>query len=220
MSKKNLLSPNATKKAIADALGNGVVSISSGNSKTGPIWSVSVPPFTTCPKDAPCFKTCYTKHIIRFDEPTAAYNKNLAIYLTDPNGYFNQIRYMTAMCRFFRWHIAGDIVDPDYFKGVVYVAKSNPGCNYLIFTKQYKIVNDYINENPDGIPKNLTVVFSNWFTWHCQNPHNLPVTEIYNDGDIIPDNWKICGGNCFECCCRGIGCWELKKGEILAFKKH
>lgn len=34
------------------------------------------------------------------------------------------------------------------------------------------------------------------------------------------ENWKICGGNCTECASCGIGCWELKPGETIAFYQH
>lgn len=216
-----LLSLNATPEQIATAIGTGKISISRGaNIKMGEIPSISLPPFTTCRKNAPCCKECYVNHFIQYPSIMAAYNRNLAIYLNDPAEYFRQIDQACKMFRFFRWHISGDIPNDIYLLGMITIANRNPHCKFLAFTKQYEIVNEWIDHNPGTIPENLTIVLSNWFNWQCENPHNLPTTTVYNPGDEIPDNWKVCSGNCMECCCRGIGCWELKPGEILAFKKH
>jgi hypothetical protein len=116
-------------------------------------------------------------------------------------------------------HVSGDFPDADYFKRCVEIAKNNPSSIMLAFTKQYEIVNDFIRDG-GVIPENFKVIYSNWGDWKPENPYNMPESNVIFKGDAIPDAWKICGGNCAECACRGVGCWELNKGETIAFYKH
>lgn len=196
------------------------VSISKGNSKMGAIPSVSLPPVTTCNPNAPCFRLCYATRIARrYKESKNAYQRNLDILNNDPNKYWLQVKAAASMVRFFRYHVAGDIPDITYFKNMVQIANDLPGTNFLAFTKQYDIVNLFL-ANGGTIPNNLKIIFSNWGDWKCSNPFNLPVCEIILKGSQPSEDWKICGGNCTECACRGIGCWELKQGETIAIYQH
>ena len=198
------------------------VSISKGNSKMGAIPSVSLPACITCNQNAPCFKLCYAAKISRlYKTVKTAYENNLHILNTDPAQYWQQVKQGAQMARYFRYHVSGDIPNIDYFVYMVKTARDLPGTNFLAFTKQYHIVNQYINTfGAAAIPSNLKVIFSNWGEWKCENPHGLPECEIILKGSEPAPNWKICGGNCTECACAGIGCWELKNGETIAIYQH
>ena len=196
------------------------VSISHGNRKMGEIPSVSLPACITCNPDAPCFKECYAVKIARlYKTANAAYNRNLDILNTDWESYWLQVRSAVSMARFFRFHVSGDIPNAAYFKEMVITARKYPNTTILSFTKQFDIVNHYI-EVFGPLPNNLKVIFSNWGAWKCENPHKLPTCEVIFKGDKPADQWKICGGNCTECACAGIGCWELKNNETIAIYKH
>lgn len=196
------------------------VSISKGNSKLGAIPSVSLPSCITCNPSAPCFKKCYAAKIERLRKTVKdAYSRNLDILQEDPALYWLQVKAAASMSRFFRFHVSGDIPNPQYFADMVKTAEELPHTNFLAFTKQYNIVNEYIN-NGGEIPANLKIIFSNWGEWKCNNPHGLPVCEVIFKGEEPADNWKVCGGNCTECACRGVGCWELKHGETIAIYEH
>ena len=196
------------------------VSISKGNSKMGAIPSVSLPACVTCNKSAPCFKLCYAAKITRlYKTVKQAYENNLNILNNDPALYWEQVKQGAQMARYFRFHVSGDIPNIEYFNNMVRLARDLPGTNFLAFTKQYEIVNQYLNDG-GTIPANLKVIFSNWGSWKCFNPFNLPECEIILKGSDPAPNWKICGGNCTECACRGIGCWELKQGETIAIYQH
>lgn len=198
------------------------VSISKGNAKMGAIPSVSLPPIITCPQNAPCAKKCYAMKLCRL-YPTVrkAYENNLEILRTDRNEYFTQVFNAVRMARYFRFHVAGDIPDLDYFEKMVAVALDNPHTEILAFTKQYAIVNTYIqNHLPLFLPPNLHIIFSEWGNTPIPNPYNLPTAAVIFKGETPQDNWKVCGGNCAECACRGVGCWELKHGETIAFYEH
>ena len=196
------------------------VSISHGNRKMGEIPSVSLPACVTCNPDAPCFKECYASKIERiYKTAAAAYNRNLDILNTDWNSYWEQVRRAVSMSRYFRFHVSGDIPNAAYFKEMVITARQYPNTTILVFTKQFDIVNHYIDVF-GTLPNNLKVIFSNWGKWKCNNPYKLPMCEVIFKGDKPADQWKICGGNCTECACRGVGCWELKNNETIAIYKH
>lgn len=196
------------------------VSISNGNKKMGAIPSVSLPACITCNPNAPCFKLCYAAKISRlYKTVNAAYNRNLSILNADPARYWEEVKAGAQMARFFRFHVSGDIPDAEYFGEMVRLARELPDTIFLAFTKQYQTVNNYLSSG-GTIPRNLKIIFSNWGAWKCENPYNMPVCEIILKGSDPAPDWKICGGNCTECACRGIGCWELKKGETIAIYQH
>lgn len=197
------------------------ITVSSGNKKMGMIPSISLPPIVTCRSDAPCKDKCYAYRYCKFRPSVKeAYAKNLSIYKKDPDAFFKQLEAALCTNRWFRLHVSGDFPDTYYFARCVEAVRRNPGCTVLAFTKQYELVNCYIAEG-GVIPDNFKIVFSMWGMWHPDNPYGLPVAGVIFKGvKDIPDEWKMCGGNCFECACRGVGCWELKKGETIAFHEH
>ena len=196
------------------------VSISKGNSKMGAIPSVSLPPITTCAAGCTCAKKCYAAKLCRiYPSVRKAYENNLDAYLDCDGDYFQQVYTAARTQRFFRWHVSGDIVSDSYFHGMVIMAHELPGTEFLCFTKRYDIVNRYLVDGAK-LPENLHVIFSAWPGMPMDNPHNLPVAQVIFKGQEPADSWKVCGGSCTECACRGIGCWELKDGEIIAFYEH
>lgn len=199
------------------------VSISAGNRKLGAIPSVSLPPVKTCPAGCPCAAKCYAAKLCRI-YPTVqnAYNNNLDILASAPALYWLQVKSAASMTRYFRYHVSGDILNAAYFSEMVRLARELPATEFLAFTKKYKIVNDWIDANGiDSLPENLHIIFSEWGDgWTVPNPHGLPTSAVIFKGTEPRDDWKICGGNCAECACRGVGCWELKRGETIAFYEH
>ena len=196
------------------------VSISKGNSKMGAIPSVSLPPVITCAQNCACAKKCYAAKLCRiYPSVKKSYENNLAAYNENPTEYFLKVKAAATVQRYFRWHVSGDIVSPLYFAGMVGIAAGLPETEFLVFTKRCDIVNDFIR-NWGGIPKNLRVIFSAWPGMDMPNPYDLPVAQVIFKGQEPADNWKVCGGNCTECACRGVGCWELKNGETIAFYEH
>lgn len=197
------------------------ICITHNNSKLGgEIPSVSMPVGVTCRHDAPCFKKCYArKGYMAFPAAKSAYATNYEIYRNDPSFFFHYISIMTRFNRYFRWHAVGDIVDDEYFAGMVRVATENPETKYLAFTKKFDIVNRYLDAG-NALPENLRIVFSGWDkAFKVDNPHNLPVAYIklkQGDNDHIPEDSIPCGGKCYEC----IACWQLNKGQSVFFEEH
>jgi hypothetical protein len=213
-----------TKKIVENTL---KVSISKGNDKMGFIKSVSLPPVTTCPNWRKCLNEkgkliCYAVRMYKNKargNVGRAWDRNLSILQADRDNYFIQVKAAAMLERFFRWHVSGDIIDADYLDRMVKLARECKQTTFMAFTKNYAVVNEYFNNHRQ--PRNLKIIFSLPFNGSSvDNPHKLPTAAVILKGSEPADNWKICGGNCQECACRGVGCWELKKSETIAFYEH
>ena len=219
------------------------VKISKGNSKLGAIPSVSLPSIKTC-RNCACQEKCYAQKLERLRPAVRnAYQHNLEVLQNDPETDWREVEASVMMSRFFRFHVSGDIPSKEYFAKMVEVAKRNPHCEILCFTKKYEIVSEYINkEYLDSIfgttihpqlfnlwmiaerfiPKNLHMVFSGWTGLQMYNPYQFPEAHVrYRDGSTTAREDAIeCGGNCTECALTEGGCWNLQKGQQVVFNEH
>lgn len=196
------------------------ISISTGNSKMGAIPSVSLPPIITCPHGAPCAKKCYAAKLCRiYPSVKKAYQNNLDILNNNEMEYWQQVMKAAKMTKYFRYHVSGDIPDEHYFNWMLSIADTVKETQFLAFTKKYDMVNNAIACGIH-IPENLHIIFSEWDGITIPNPYNLPTAAVIFKGTAPKEHYKICGGNCAECACQGVGCWGLKKGETIAFYEH
>lgn len=197
------------------------IKISPGNQKMGAIASISLPAIKTC-RDCKCNQKCYAAKLERL-RPTVrnAYAHNLNVLCNDPETYWREVEASIMMNRYFRFHVSGDIPNPEYFTKMIEVANRNPHCEILCFTKRYEIVNDFLSDG-GTIPDNLHIILSGWDGLPMANPFHLPEAHvIYKDGTTTarPDA-KQCGGNCTECAMTDGGCWSLRHGEQIVFHEH
>lgn len=210
------------REALRDAP-TAKVSISNANSKMGAVSSVSLLPFITCPACCAntCGPDCYAAKLANLRPSVLkAWARNTAILFDRPADYWQQVEQAIVAVRFFRFHVAGDIVNRDYFKHVAAIAQRNPHTEILLFTKRFDAVNTFLQESGGNLPCNLHVMFSGWANLAPANPYNLPETNVYTCEADFSEGWLACGGNCFNCACRGVGCWQAKNGDTIAFKKH
>jgi len=201
------------------------VKISTTNTKlSGQIPSVNLPPIKTCRGDAPCRHLCYaTKGNFTFPNVKESHMQNLACFINNPKQYFDDIiAYLNGLVsyRYFRYHSSGDIVNEEYLKGMVRVAKKCKTVKFLCFTKKFEIVNNYLASG-EKLPSNLHIVFSAWDKdFKVDNPYNLPMTYVeFKDASKnpqIPELAIPCVGKCYEC----QACWSLKKGQSVVFHQH
>ena len=198
------------------------VKFSGGNTKMGNVASVSVLPFITCPARCAgtCGPHCYAAKLANLRKNVMnAYAWNTAIAMILPEEYFKQIDNFCKGTRFFRFHVSGDIMNKAYFESMVQIARNNPKTEILAFTKRFEIVNTWIRENGQ-LPENMHILFSGWNNLKPVNPYGMPETTVYEKPEKFKEEWLTCGGNCFNCACRGLGCWQAKTGDTIAFKKH
>lgn len=189
---------------------NLVVKISNGNTKTGKIKSVSLPPVVTCRQDAPCIKKCYARRLLRYPNVRNAYESNLQLYKENPALYFDGITACAINEEFFRWHVSGDIPDIDYFRYMCGVARTCENTLFLCFTKKYEIVNNFIFEG-GIVPPNLIIIFSMWDTLYCKNPYDFATAEVIT-AEEAKHRYNVCTGNCLDCAKNNRLCWAFQNG--------
>lgn len=197
------------------------LSVSNANSKMGNVKSISMPRVITCAPDVPCAKTCYVGHFDWRRTVRDAYENNLNLWLTDPDSFEQQAIAAAYGSFYFRWHVSGDIISQDYLAMMCRVARKLPHTHFLAFTKQYGIVNGYLDAKKK-IPKNLHILFSEWPGYNMDNTYNLPVAYVSFKNGICdaPADTNECGGHCEDCAYAGKNCWVLKKGQSVVLREH
>lgn len=214
----------ALRESVQDVKAGKVtsVSISNGNVKMGAVPSVSLLPLLTCPPicNQTCGKECYAAKLANFRKSVlTSYARNTALLMVRPDIYWMDVNRAMLTTRFFRFHVSGDIPNREYFNEMIKACVNNPHCQVLAFTKRFDVVNAWIDEH-GKLPENLKILFSGWEDMKPINPHSLPETNVYERNQEPKESWLLCGGNCSECGCRGVGCWQAKNGDVIAFKKH
>lgn len=208
---------------------SGEISISNHNSKTGSCCNNLAFPTCTCREDAPCKASgCYCmKGTQAMCKVVAAYLRNLQIYNNDPKDFWEQVRFKIKHnpLPLFRWFDAGDILDYEFFCGMVELAKEFPNIRFMSFTKKYDIVNEWLATYGD-LPNNLNIIFSAWHIgWKVNNPFGMPVAYVdFKDQTLNPQFPKGITGcpnqsdktiTCSMC----QKCWN-KKVKSVVFKQH
>lgn len=187
--------------------------LSSSNRKIGRVMNFSIAPIITCGKNCKgCKGFCYdVKACLQYPNTVIdarARNTVLAMYHREK--LFAMIDAAMSRRRankFFRWHVAGDILDLDYFARMVDNARMHPDFVIWTYTKQYHIVNEYCARfGRDSIPSNFHVMFSEWRGLPMDNPHGFPEFRVVAvDDEYIPTGF-YCPGNCDDCKRMGRGC--------------
>lgn len=197
------------------------------NSKTGKkCWNLSLPVETSCRCNAPCKKGCYAcKGRQILPNVLGGYYRNWRLWDNDPRNYEEQIcaKLAKTPLPFFRYSDAGDIPSMEYFAMMVRIALRFPDIRFLVYTKQYEIVNKWLDQN-EKLPDNLTVRFSYWDkSWEVPNPHNLPRAWVsFKKLDKNPDY----PAKAFTCHCNpgttcstcGV-CFNKKVNDVI-FHEH
>lgn len=202
--------------------------VKKGNSKLGKtVWNISLSPGKSCGA-VPCARECYAMKAYRmYPSVKKAWDGNLAEALQEPGhfGFFDSIEShllrAKKLPRFFRWHVAGDILSEAYFRGIRRVASRFPTVKFLVFTKKHHHVNAVVAEEKAkgfDLPANLSVVFSAWPGLQFENPHGLPVAYMQDGTETrVPANAIECPGQCDSC---GM-CWSLASiGRDVVFHAH
>ena len=203
------------EKILADGIENYHVFVSERNDKV-PCRNVATLPIFDCPNNRGCNRFCYDiKAAVRFvDNVLFKRVVNSMILELDPERYFREVEESMQYQLFYRWHEAGDIKNVDYFAHMVDIARRNPGTTAWTYTKNYRAVNTWCDENggKDAIPSNLIVMFSPWDGLPMENPYNFPVFAVklkkgnkdYTDADF--EKMFKCPGKCEICIWKRCGC--------------
>ena len=142
--------------------------ISKGNRKIGKVMNVSLMPIITCHNCKECKHLCYdVKACLQYSNtvlPARMRNTVLAKY--DRDRFFADIDKACSRRRknkFFRFHVAGDILDMDYFVRMLTICRNHTDFIFWTYTKYYELVNEYCDKyGKESIPKNFSIMFSEW----------------------------------------------------------
>ena len=201
------------------------IKLQQGNSKTGKsVYTVSLIPIADCGHNCKeCKKQCYDVINVCF-QPAVQNDRarNSAVHKADVERFWNEVSYgIKYNCvQTLRLNVGGDICAAD-LPLINKVAKENPKCDILFFTKSYEEVNEFLNTNT--FESNVHCIMSAWENTEMKNPHNLPVSHVlYADGRTTAPEYGsyYCGGNCAMCKYNDEGCWTLKNGESVIFPAH
>lgn len=185
--------------------------ISDGNTKLGNIPSVSLPPIVTCINNAPCTDNCYAVRYYRIRPAVReAYQYNYSLLTDNREAYFDGIYQYLIIKRpkRFRWHVAGDIIDQDYFERMLYVIRRTPTTRHLCYTKNYKL-------RIGILPDNFRIWFSMWPGWNPPVIPKIPKAWMQDGTETrIPDKHYVCPMDCRKC----AYCWYGYHDVV--FHKH
>lgn len=211
------------------------VHMTNQNRKTGMnCWNIAMP-ISTCREDVPCRPenggTCYCcKDCQNMARTVACYVRNLRIYRTDRDGYWEQVAFKLkhTPLPYFRYNDAGEIPDYEYIDGMVALARKFPSIKFLCYTKKYELVNEWLDNNGgiSAIPENLCIRFSTWDkTWEVPNPYNLPMAWVHFKNDLlnpeIPEKAAKCSNQIDKNIkCGGCGICFNKTIHDIVFEQH
>ena len=185
------------------------IKLQQGNSKTGKnVYTVSLIPIADCGHNCKeCKKECY-------DVINVCFQPKVQVDRARNSG----IKYNCVQA--LRLCVGGDVCKED-IPLINKVAKENPKCDILFFTKSYEEVNEFLNNNE--FAPNVHCIMSAWKDTPMDNPHNLPISHVlYADGFTTAPEYGsyYCQGNCAHCHYNEEGCFTLKKGESVIFPAH
>lgn len=201
------------------------VKLQPGNTKTGKsVYTVSLIPIADCCHNCKnCMKECYDNNNVCF-QPTVQKDraKNSAIHKNNIGRFWQEVDYGIKMnaVRALRLNVGGDIIAED-LPYINKLAKDNPKCDILFFTKNYDAVNDFLDATE--FESNVYCIFSAWKNTEMDNRHNMPTSHVlyYNGETTAPEFGSVyCQGNCAHCNYHGEGCFNLKKGDSVIFPAH
>lgn len=206
-----IIRANGLKREFISIKADLHVCISKKNTKIGKVMNVSMMPILTCHNCKECKKLCYdVKACLQYSNtvlPARMRNTVLAMY--DRDRYFAEIDEACTRRRknkYFRWHVAGDILDMDYFQRMIAICKAHPDFVFWTYTKYYSVVNEYCSKyGYDAIPANFSIMFSEWDGMAMDNPYSFPVFSCkLKDGNKNRTEAEFskmykCPGNCDIC---------------------
>lgn len=214
-----------------------VLNIATGNTKTGEKclnFNNSIE--LSCDHNCECYKEgkCYAEQgCYCYLNNQRMYSENVKFFRTQSHDIFCeavQIAIDKFKYNYFRWFTCGDVLNYDFLSCMVTIARKNQSIKFWFYTKKYKIVNRWIDENGD-LPENLTCIFSHWMNndgsyFPMNNKHNMPTSEFIPIGKeyliktvnfICPCSDPSVLKTCITC---DHPCFDMKKGQKQALLEH
>jgi len=201
--------------------------LSKSNTKIGATYSVSLTPVTSCRPGIPCARRCYARRL-RAGRPSCqrAWGDNLKLAQQRPWLYFGGIIRVLKrkQLKFFRWHVAGDILDVPYWRGMCWVTRETSGTQHLCFSKRWDLLTPGLLKLR---PRNLTLVWSMW-PGLPGPPDRRPRAwywDIKDQDSRMPEPRDsrrvfVCQGNCVTCAAGTRWCWTMGSNQHVILPAH
>lgn len=183
--------------------------------------SVSTIPGNKCPNCKMCLCSCYAlRHVLIKPNSMIRTAANTALLEADPDRFFREISGRCKSLDKYRWFVSGDVDSMRTFEGIIWVAEDNPHCQFHLFTKNYKVVNKWLDRGLK-LPENIHLRLSEWPQLPIQNPYNLNVCSVFDPDRFfeVHDSEAICSGSCVTCAIHSSGCFD-KKIKRVWIAKH
>jgi hypothetical protein len=158
-----------------------------------------------------CFSHCYAmKGRCASPATQNAWAENWLLFSKTPDHFFGEIERALSRKRkpgYFRWHVGGDIPSQSYLEGIRWLARTNRGWRFALYTKRFDL--DW--KDALGTP-NLHIRFSRWPSLGINPPKgmaHLPSFWTCSSAPFKNDCLK-CPGSCADC----RACWNPKPRVI------
>ena len=118
---------------------------------------------------------------------------------------------------FFRWHDSCDVQSIEHLRKIVLVCENTPHIKHWLPTREYKIVNDYL-EKYGSFPLNLVVRLSaHMIDGKAPETKGLNTSTVSKDNDPIGIECRAPkqAGECWDC----RMCWN-KDIKNISYKYH
>jgi hypothetical protein len=168
-------------------------------------------------KGSVCFECYALKGMYRFGNVQSALEKRYQS-LADKRWVNSMALLISNQSKdFFRWHDSGDLQDVNHLKKIVEVCKLTPNTKHWLPTREYKIVESYINQF-GAIPENLCIRLS-------AHKVNFPAPEklakrlgvqtsiVTTENGSCPSSKQ--GNKCLDC----RACWNRSVVNV-SYLKH
>jgi len=169
-------------------------------------------------KGSVCFECYALKGMYRFPNVQDALEKRYQS-LADTRWVNSMALLISNQSKdYFRWHDSGDIQSVGHLKKIVDVCKLTPDTKHWLPTREYKIVEDYINLH-GALPSNLIVRLSAHKVDFAP-PSKLAKRLGVQTSSVVTSKDFTCpsskqGNKCLEC----RACWD-KSIDNVSYSKH
>jgi len=119
---------------------------------------------------------------------------------------------------YFRWHDSGDLISMEHLNAIIKIARRLPKIKFWVPTKELWLVNFWLIDNDNRIPKNLCIRISGTMVDKEAPDVCLPVSNVHTKEPL----GKVCPAIEVHSGCGKLGCrkcWD-KRVKAVSYRRH
>lgn len=137
-----------------------------------------------------CFNSCYvTQAYIQYKDTNISHLRNLLIFITNKAKFIEDIKDYTTIYNVFRFNTSGDIFNAEYMEAIIEIANNNEDCKYYLYTKNFELVEKYLQA--DLIPANLNLNLSLYGQFHIEKIMEMYKEYKVNIYNVVAENTEV-----------------------------